>query len=732
MKMKVRNLWWLTLSLAAQGLGQETAPTVTLETKAASVQSVIDAVVKQTGLKIEAGTLKDWPVIVRVKNMPAKAFLDTLGKVLDAEWTRLGDTVTLSRGAHRLRIAEAAEAEARLPWVTQAVDKYLKDTLNASDWSQQAIDKRLKDDAAKRAELLSTIKESGDNMRISMIDNESVTPGALVLNEALRKLPAKSLAGILPGQRIVWANVPNRMQKQLPYVPGSLDPFVRAYNRVLEANKALADAAPQNVRIETALSKRGEPIQAVAKLIVIGQRFGDGLQVSVLIVGKNGEVLDRPQAWLGEPPTPAGIAPDGISGEAVLSEQSKNLIRAFRTETTGTNQMQVQVDLGDNLDGSLGNDPPLRILPQGVAAILSNPVANEPMSYFPSEVLLQLAQSQDRNLIGYLPDASFGAFAQKLAGGKMSFADLFRNAPSLGLAITEGETITVSPANWAQADRSRVNRAELGKVTGAVAKRGYASLDELARYALAMPRWSDENLDAIWLAACAPVEHRKYSANQNVFYKMYGSLTTPQRQPAAARASIMANQMSAQQKLLLEEIVYQAGGPQMIGRGRMMTTSVGVSRGNTREQEPQEPEIVIVEPTEAFPNGLPPNTRLELNRRFSDGVYAIDAQGRGRFLSAGDLGLRMGIDKGTLPPGMNVDSEFNKYFIADLTTVEMNVQFGRRGRTASLKDASVRSGASAVSYAQLPKNFTDNVDRARQRAMNMKMMSVGGRGAPPP
>jgi hypothetical protein len=92
----------------------------------------------------------------------------------------------------------------------------------------------------------------------------------------------------------------------------------------------------------------------------------------------------------------------------------------------------------------------------------------------------------------------------------------------------------------------------------------------------------------------------------------------------------------------------------------------------------------------------------------------------------------LGIDKGSLPPGTTIDSNFSKFLLADLVVVEMNVQFGRRGRNASLRDASIRSAAAAMSYSQLPKAFTDNVDRARQRAMNMRTMSIGGGGNPPP
>lgn len=731
--MKFRSFGLLAALLAYSAGAQEKAAGVTLESKAAPLSTILQIVSAQTGLKLEAGALKDVPVIVRVADMPAKQFVDSLAKVLDAEWSKLGDQFTLVRGPGRLRAAEAAEAEARVSWVVEAVQKFIADSAASTDWSDAAIEKRIKEDAARKAKLLENIRGAGDNMRISLVDSGASSPGMLVLIEALKKLPAKALAGILPGQRIVWANTPTRMQKQLPYSTASLEAFVKAYNKVLAANRSMAESAPENVRVETPLSKRGDPLTALPKLIVIGQRHEAGLQVSALIVGPQGQILDRPQAWLGSPVIPSGTVPEGIGGEATLSDASKKLIQGLRADTTqNSNQVQFQVSLGDNFSGSIGNEPPTRVLPEGVAEILASPQTNEPMSFFVSEVLLQMAASQKKNLIAHAPDMSFAPFMAKLAGGRMKFADLFQNGPALGIELTMGDAILVTPSNWAQAERSKVNRTELGRLTGAVVKKGYATLDETCRYALAMPAWAATNLDALWLAAICPAEHAKYSANQNVFYKMYGTLTPAQRQANAQRVAILANQMSAQQRSLLEEIVYRPGGPQIIGNGQMMTTSVVSGSGPAPGQERPEPEILVVEPTEAFPNGLPPNTRLEIGRRFMDGVYAIDSSGRGRFLSAGDLGLRLGLDKSTLPPGTTIDTQFSKYQLADMIVVDLNVSFGRRGRNASLRDAAIRGAAAAVGFSQLPKGFLDNVDRARQRAMNMRTMSVGGGGTPPP
>jgi hypothetical protein len=355
------------------------------------------------------------------------------------------------------------------------------------------------------------------------------------------------------------------------------------------------------------------------------------------------------------------------------------------------------------------------------------------MSFFPSEVLLKLADTRHKDLIAYVPDSSFEPLAMRLVSGRVDIADLFKSAKLLGLQIEEGDYITVSPSNRADAERTRVNRTEFAKLIGAIAKKGYASLDEMCRYAVVMPDWEARSLDAKWLSAYDPSTAATFDAGKTEFMRIYGLLTPAQKATTQANVRLLASTMSGQQRAVLERIVYSSfGGPRIIGKGAISITSTtrGGAEGNAGEQP--EPEIVRLEPTEAFPNGLPNDASLELSRRWEDGVFALDSKGKGRFLSAGDLGLRMGMDTSKFPPGSIADSKFEKYQLADLVYIDLALRFGARNRTGDLRDASTRTGA-AITFDQLPQGFRDNVDKARQQAANMKTISFGsGRGAPPP
>lgn len=717
-----------TLVLAALVACTAHAEGVTLTSSGAPLKSVLAQISQQTGLALDAGSLKDLPVIVKVKEMPTKAFLDRLALVLDADWNRTGSTFTLVRGPSHIKAAETVEIDRRSQWVQEGVAKYLKDQAAAEDWSDAALDKRLKEDAERRQGILDKMQGGQEGAQIMIRDSQAVSAASMILHEALRKFPARTLAAVAADQRVVFSNQPTRMQKQLPYVPATLDAFVRVFNRIVGANKATGSPTGSGVKFDTPMSK-AEFIQGIAKLLVIADRVGDALQVSVKVVGLQGQILDEGQAFLGSPRPGVGTAPADATGDILVSPTSKGLIQAFQTNEDGGNQFQFSIRL-DNSFGSLNSAPPAKPLAPEIAKILSDPVTNEPLSFFVSEALLQLADARKKDLIACVPDSALGTFAVRLNGGKSTVADLYKSAPSLGILIDEQDgVLLITPENRAAADRTRVNRTEFGRLVASLGK-GYATLDEIARYALAMPAWNDRNLDALWLNAYSPNTSARYETNQNVYLKLYGSLTPSQKLVSSRRSIILGMQMSQQQRALLEAIVYQPGGPRMLGNGSMMMTAT--TRRGGAPPAPTEPEIIQVEPTEAFPNGLPPNTRCTLDRRWFDGVFAVDDAGQGRFLSAADLGLRMGFDPTKLP-GMRVQNKFGKYFLSDLTTITVALQFGQRNRSADLQDASIRTNAAAMTFDQLPTNFLADVEKAKQQAANMKTMQFGGAtGTKPP
>jgi hypothetical protein len=249
-----------------------------------------------------------------------------------------------------------------------------------------------------------------------------------------------------------------------------------------------------------------------------------------------------------------------------------------------------------------------------------------------------------------------------------------------------------------------------------------------------MPEPVDTNLDQVLMRMVSPDLLDTLSPHLLNHVRLYGAITPNQRQADSMRAAVSYSQMDNSAKSLLEALLYKAGGFQMFGDGEMImvtsATPTQAAPGNRRQQ--QTPAIMLEEPTEAMPNGVPQLSILTMERRFSEGVLAFNQSGKGSFLSAGDLGMRLGMDRSNFPPEFQAADNFTSYGMASIIDLNMAVRLGRQDRAqGSLRDAYPLPG-NAVAYDKLPSRFKAQVEQAKKAANGMKTMSVGGRGAPPP
>ncbi len=702
-----------------------------LDYVATPLKVILADVERQTGLKLNPGPLANRPVIAKVSAMTSKPFLDELARALDARWEMDGETLRLSRGLGQIRVAQDKESAERAVWMKAAMQKIVESKKEGEDWSDAAIQKRKDEDDKRRAEIMKGVTGGGRDMVIEVVGTSGISPADMFIAEAMRRTPPKTFASIQPGQRVVFSNFANRMQRSLPYVSSKFPDFVRAYNRMATQP---ADTTP-GIRFNDARSPRGkEPINGVAELLMIAKRYADMLQVTILAVGQNGDILGRGMATLSPPAVADGLVPDNIKGEAVLSDDSKKLVKAIQSGTPSNQSFSFQLDLGGGIMGSFATaesteHPPT--LPKDLQTLLSQPATNEPLATFPSEVWRQTADLNSRDLIAVLPDSAFATMAKRLATGKIKIADLYKAAPHLGLEVSGTSAIVVTPRVQAQADRTNIDRNALESLLSGFVRNGYSRLDDVCRYSLKMPEPVDTNLDQVLLKLVSPGVHSQLSPHQLGHERLYGALTPGQKQADRNQAAVSYVQMDATQKALTEALVYKAGEGQMFGEGQMLMVTRSASPAGTNQPQVT-PQIMQQEPTEAMPNGVPQNAVLTMTRKWSDGVLAVNTKGVGSFLSAGDLGLRLGMDRSGMPAEMQTVDVFTSYNTASIMDMSMAIAFGRQNRAqGNLRDANPLAG-SAVSYDKLPPQFKAQVEQAKKAAANMRTMSVGRGGGPPP
>lgn len=710
-----------TLALAAVWSIGAAADTVSLSVYARPTHEVLAEVSKQTGLKVEASHgIRDVPLFIEVKDMPAKAFLERLVKITDAEWQRHDDRLVLTREANRLRAALAVETQDRAPRVAEAIRKYLEQNRGQEEWTDAKIEEQVKRDLQTREQMRRQLGERGGF--VQTISTSAQTPASSVLFEALRRIPVEALAGIQPGKRLVLSSSPNSLQKPLGYnAAPSIERFMTVQRRVAAALEA---AGGSDRRISTDLSS-GE-IKPVVELIISIQRMteGEALNFTAYLVAADGSVVAQPRAFISPAPVGAGTAPSGTDHAITLPPESAALLQILKgaspqgSRVAGTFSIALAGTDGNSI--MMGGGPGRLPVPEGLAEKMREPTKYDPLSFVAGDLLRGLAQKTGKSVMATLPDSFLGHLSAVGNTSEVNLKALWTHAP-LGLQITSNEHgWLIQPRLFAEADRQRVNRAELERLV-----QSNNRLDDIVRYAPVMSIFGQSSLDTQWTRAMAHTAYRQLSDSiKRPYLRLYGLLPANSRRPARGGGTEMfVNQLAPAARVVAEEILLRSGGIMIMGEGAM-AISMDMSTG---PQRPATPQIMIYEATEVFPNGIDGSVRLRISTQGEEMLYAIDANDLGEFLTAADLGFRMGVPSGT--PGF-MSPSFKEYQLADADRIRMQFFVGQtpRGET-TLDDQRIRTPISKVTLDTLPPGMKERFDRARKQASEMKFGDF--RGGPP-
>ncbi len=734
----LRSLAAVALAVVSLSAFAQDLPKVTFSQPVMKASAVLAEISKQTGVHLASDPIVgNIPILVSVTDAPLDQLLARIALATGGELKAEGEGFRLVNN-DGLRREQAAKETG---WVIEAFDRAKKRLAGQNTTPGRWDEKTVNDLVAKAEERRRATEERmrqiemQQGARISMFDSSAVsaTPASSSARRILDLLPSSVLASVGPGDRIVYALTPTRMQRRMPI---NVQPIVNdfVYNHNLIAQRAPQLRPDPRVTMVGALTS-GEPIQSIAETHVVLSRGyrSTTVQVEVKFVDRNGIIVGQGSTSIA-PEYQNAAAQANQEGKAIeLSELSRQMavLMAQETASPSSDRNVYRVATAGNAGGAFvtlaGGDGTLpKQVPEDLLNVLVNPDKYDPASLYVSEAYIQTAKAGGKDLVATFPDRIVRDMARALVAGNVTTKGVLASSASYGMTLqSEGEWLVATPT-WADNTRkTNFNREKAGALFRSVNTRGFATLDELGDYSfwltLGLP---DRPLDMAYLSLInkdtADTLNEYVSLSLDLL-RVYASIPDNVKRTNGEAMNIPFRSLVGNAKTSAEHSYYagNVGAGMFPGAGQFsaMIMTMEISEGEGRPSGPP-PNSILTEPTEALPNGIPGEAVLTVMRQLQEGVYAsIKGLRGGQLLSAQELGMRQGMLQanfgGGAPP-----PDFDTFVPAQIVNVQIALELQQYGRpSAMFKDGWLVSGARAVSYNGLPEGFRAQVDRAKQNMM---------------
>ncbi|MBA3725771.1 MAG: hypothetical protein H0W86_04795 [Armatimonadetes bacterium] len=674
---------------ALAGNSQEADPKVTYSTVAVPVKRAVAEIAKATGAKIDvAGEITNEVVIISVTEAPLSALMDHLAVVTSGEWSTEGGVRWLKYSKSTFEKERRARRTARLARIV-AAQKSIKEGLPAFD----------KPDPPK--------SEDADS------DEEpSPSPVTKAIYRIVALMDAEALVDV--EKRVVFSTGPTRMQRPLPNVDRIISKLVAEHDaQVAELQKEQQkadDLDPKTVEEEqreqlwNRLFGADNSLQIVAapvaKLLLAATRDdfpddGMGITFHLALFDQEGKILlsgsEVALAYPEEPPDATKPVVHRVDHPLDFSPLSMERHELFY----GRSRLAAEIS-GPLLE---------RLL---------RPDVYDPRSFMDSEALLVVARVKHVNVVANLPD---GMPEMRLFGPmtvETHLADLRSSSDVLEVDESE-DWIVIRPADPIAARDVQTDRRALAALAKAANEDGLASLEGLAAYFSTSSERSFLDSNYVRLFA------RNLFGQDWEFLRLYGLLSSGQRELLRAGKQIPVRSLSTAQKELITDMVYGALRYEVERPGILqfseseLITVAGLGRAW--------PELDYHdEPTELMPAGLPPNATVSMSAS-EEGVFLpLARQGEKRTfrgpMSADDIAARMYQSErftATTPQAANP----GKMGKRTVLTFEIHLMPGAMIKGSLYEDAYPKD-APVTTWDTLPKEF---LERVKHRVEAMKSLA---------
>ena len=728
-------------SVFAQDLDQS----VTFSRSAGPAREVVRELGNQLGIYLDTnGIIQDELLLVQVADQPLSAVMDKIAEALSAKWIKEEKGYRLVDDAGKRKSEELSEAKRRTDAFAEGLRKK---AAPQQTWSQADLAKMM-ESRERTGQSYYGEPSLAANHVVEIISSGMLgqNPAQLAASQVLGQLSPALLAGVGPGDRIVYANRPNRMQKRFP---GKLNNvaknFIFNHNAMLDAKSRTP--SNNNVRVVTGAGAYDRPLQQVGKILIILSRSyrSDAVSVEVIVADQQGVIVSRGRANIA-PVWPeakrALVEPGGE--EITVTPLAREMAQLFSRDSART----VSERLVFSLSTSSGNRTSILFTGESKGApdfsedlmrFLVQPHKFDPTSLYVSQAFEQAAAARDLSLVASFPDSIVIDLARRLTSGKLTVDELLATSSAYGAvtSISKG-WLVVRPTSPASARLMQFNRVAAANLFSAVANRGFATLDELAAYSIEMsPLRSNSSLDTVYLGMISPDVAEllsQYTSGQFDLLRLYGTLPHRVSDASQAGGATQYGQLNGKARQYAEQAVYRpeafgflvfAGGD---GAGNVMM----IRRLNTSEQQRRSLPTLMSEPTEALPNGVPTNTPIVVARTVEDGIFAtVTGRRGGKFFTAQEFAMHESMARNGFGAGSVIT--YNQFQTAEIGDVTLTIKLGDMGdRSATFRDARISRSSKKLTLANLPAPFLEALSKARERMRTTRTYGVGSRRQPPP
>lgn len=637
--------------LLASSAQSDEPKTVTLTSHGLTVGEILEKVRKDTGLEVYAGNVSTNRIVAVVPTLPAKEFLEKLAWTLNAEWQPYEKGVKLERTPSQFAENKSQAYGNRLEGIRKGLLEAARNLANNNRFADKDLDAKLDQAAAQFRKQYENFRgqEEEKYFNLGSVGN----PANLVLEEVLRKMPPKVLAGLDPKQRAVFALTPTRFQRPMPMALTSVAQFAQARRAIQQlAKKARGNTT---ARVYTGLSRDDRNFDEVGEVLARFTSNGsrDYISADVLIANPAGEVVGT--ASVSVRTRAGGDAPVTIPQLTIpFRPESQKLARALTNGNRGGGIMEFDVAYPSspwNLDATAAS----------VEQILLDPVGHEPLQYGASEMVDTIAEKLNKPVIAYVSDA--------MASRMMSYASQkqanLTQMLSTDTQIQNTNCFLLRPLNLSEAVDSEFSRVELKKLIGKIKDVGYLRLAEVMEYrhmGSGNPNYG--SLDMRWVGACSlQIMNQIISSNDRALDIMRAFGWTSERMAQGSqRISFASWPQSIKDKV--QELM---------------------ASGNFRFYSGNPTELEQHEPTEMRDDQIDRAITLRVDCSVNKIVYAVaKGESTGRFLYGYQLGSRRNPLNAAINPGMaQFPTQFASYRAATLKSINFSFSFAAQDPTAA-------------------------------------------------